>query len=153
MLILAVLACNTGGGSSGSAADTTAATTASTAGDTTAATTASTSGDTTDGFGGACAVAGVACESALDCCETAPPGSGCPNTFPVNYTCEAGTCVQGGCTSQADCADLYTGMSCITVGSKGFCVVACEDDQDCLDHNMHGTVCFDNPAGDYCRQP
>jgi len=44
-------------------------------------------------------------------------------------------------------------MSCITVGSKGFCVVGCEDDQDCLDHNMHGTVCFNNPAGDYCRRP
>lgn len=137
-----LLACNGGGGSSGSAADTTGS-----------ATTASTAGDTTDGFGGACAVAGVACESPLDCCETAPPGSGCPNTFPLNYTCESGSCVQGGCTSQAECADLFTGMSCIEVGSKGFCVVACDDDQDCLDHNMQGTVCFDNPDGDYCREP
>lgn len=144
LLFTLVVACNAGGGSTGTVADSTADTTANPT--TTAA---------DDGFGdGACAVAGVECQSAADCCDGLPPDSGCPTAFPANFTCVSGTCVQGGCVTQQECADLYTGLSCIVIGSRGYCVAACEDDQDCtVDHNMMGTVCIDHSEGDYCREP
>lgn len=68
-----LVACNSGGGSTGTAADTTAGPPATTGG---------------DDFGGECIYSGVLCNEAIDCCATAPPGSGCPNTFPLNFTCE-----------------------------------------------------------------
>jgi hypothetical protein len=137
LLATLLAACNDGGSSTGGGAD-------ATAGGEAGATTAPTD------FGGVCPDAQL-CDDAADCCAGVPPGVTCPGAYPHNWICQTGKCKNAGCTTNAQCAELYTGFVCSITGGIGYCVAPCQDDNDCVvDRNMEGTIC--QPGG-YCREP
>jgi hypothetical protein len=133
LLASLLAACNDGGSSTGGGAD-------------------STAGATTGppDFGGVCLDA-PSCNVAADCCAGVPPGVTCPGAYPHNWVCQTGKCKNAGCTTNAQCAELYTGFVCSVTGGIGYCVAPCANDAECADdRNMPGTVC--QPGG-YCREP
>lgn len=102
-------------------------------------------------FGGVCPLDPPPCDVAADCCAGVPPGTTCPGAYPHNWICQTGQCKNAGCTTNAQCAELYTGFVCSVTGGIGYCVAPCANDDDCvIDRNMPGTVC--QPGG-FCREP
>jgi hypothetical protein len=71
------------------------------------------------------------CEVPHDCC---PPGSQglCPSgTFPYNFMCIDGLCVEPPCTSDDDC--VSEGEACVVIRGAPRCVVPCDsDDAPCI---------------------
>lgn len=108
------------------------------------------------------------CNVAADCCEgEVHEGGPCPGTaYPNNWTCEQDgsqkVCKHGGCTTSADCTDIFPGYTCMVldIDNVGHCVAPCSVDDDCngkgtYKHNLPGTQCVgESTAGPkFCLEP
>lgn len=142
--IVAACGGNGGGTGSGSASDTTGATT------------------TTSGPDPEPCDAVRSCMNDEQCCEGLaaggqPPSVSCPSeNYPYNWSCENNICVHGGCLSDSDCSQLFTGLTCMSVGNIGQCVAPCANDSDCTDDAvMPGTTCsgLSDQNESFCVQP
>lgn len=63
------------------------------------------------------------CTEPADCCGDPNPDNGCPDVYPDKWTCDSGSCFNGGCTADSDC--IIPGLACQEVGDIGQCVVPC----------------------------
>lgn len=72
----------------------------------------------------------LTCEVPHDCCPPNSTGS-CPSgTFPFNFMCIDGLCVEPPCTADADCVN--EGEACVVIRGAPRCVVPCDgDDAPC----------------------
>ncbi len=113
---------------------------------TTEASTSSTSGYVPDG---------EVCEESAECEVDADCCVGCPSTgFPYNWTCDDGTCVHGGCGSDAECDGLHQDFLCYGVGGASVCVAPCTTHSQCASlHKMPGTCCTGvGTQGNFCQE-
>jgi hypothetical protein len=77
---------------------------------------------------GSCA---ARCTTAAECC---PPGDlACPGPYPRNWSCRAGFCELGGCSTHAECQSggSHPELECHPAGGRGICFDPCELDADC----------------------
>jgi hypothetical protein len=135
--LLAPVGCPDGGGGGGSGSPTATGTDSGTTGPGT---------DSGSGSGGVppgpCP---KECDVAADCCPVDAPPNGfvgsCPSdTYPTNWSCVGGQCVNEGCLSDADC--VFPNHTCHAVGGVGFCFEPCLSDIECeTTLNMPGTSC------------
>ena len=107
-----------------------------------------------------CAVPTCSGTDVANCCHGIQiadgDGDSCPGAYPNNWTCVAGQCVHGGCSTNADCVDPF--LSCLdpadVAGSTKFCVRTCSDDPDNCSFTYTSMMCTgEGPQGlKYCRQ-
>lgn len=111
---------------------------------------------------GANPVGKTACNDAGDCCAsplvaTSLAGAaGCPsNTFPNDWSCVEGECLNPGCTQDLDCRNLMANDAwiCAEINDVGHCVVSCTDDPDCEAENLSHATCESIGGYSFCVQP
>lgn len=92
----------------------------------------------------------VECLEAKDCClNPDDDNDDCPSlSYPNNWTCFLGSCVNQGCSDSSDCTNIIEGFECLTVDGFARCVVPCTDganypnDVQCAEKGMAGTHCI-----------
>ncbi|WP_437820182.1 hypothetical protein [Sorangium sp. So ce1078] len=90
------------------------------------------------------------CTTPADCCA---PGEGnCPSdSYPTNYTCEAGICGAPQCASHDDCTNggLNPKKQCVPSGGASQCVTPCTLDAECSGRAR--CVGVDDAGNKFCR--
>ena len=93
---------------------------------------------------------GTECVGDADCCVN------CPNSdYPYNWTCNAGTCVNGGCDGDLDCENMLPDFTCHSVGGNNLCVAFCTSHEECkTKFQMEGTCCTGaiDTSGAFCQE-
>lgn len=93
------------------------------------------------------------CSVPADCCANVPrlpavgsEAPGCPGAYPNNWDCQGGSCINLGCSNDADC--VLDGFTCETIAEDGLnhCVHSCNNSSDCT-AVMPGTACLDKVQG------
>ncbi len=110
-----------------------------------------TAGETeTGGDAGFCA---PGCAEAIDCCSPQDPNCEAGlGTFPYAWTCEAGACVNPGCSADSECEAQLPGQVCADFGGFGLCLPGCAEDVDCQTPGLETWVCTGG-GGTYCEAP
>ncbi|WP_437633703.1 hypothetical protein [Sorangium sp. So ce854] len=93
------------------------------------------------------------CDAPADCCPVG--ASNCPSdTYPNNWTCDAGVCVAPQCSTKVDCATAGSSSDsdCLPVGGRMACVRTCTAGEDC---GVAGAECSGRAANGamYCQFP